>query len=171
MLIDLQPKPGLDNFDIEPFQSADALWMILSELDFGLCEDSCIEDDSHIYQTLYFRKIITCIRSRLAHCQFHEHLNVRLVRLPCTNSRGLCREIIKGDWWWEIQDQLPTRGTIMPVFGAPNWTHLTNFSGDQHTWLLNLTICNIWEDVCWTPKERLYFRSADPMTSKMWQTC
>jgi hypothetical protein len=40
---------GLDNFKIESFHSADALRNLLSELDFVLGEDSCIEDDSHIF--------------------------------------------------------------------------------------------------------------------------
>ena len=49
--IDQHHRHGLDNFKIESFQSADALQMLLSELDFGLSNDSSIEDDSHIFGT------------------------------------------------------------------------------------------------------------------------
>ena len=47
--IDQHHKCGLDNFKIESFQSSDTLQKLLSELDFGLGDDSWIEDDSHIF--------------------------------------------------------------------------------------------------------------------------
>ena len=40
----------------------------------------------------------------------------------------------------------------MPVLGASDKTHLTNFSGDQHAWLQYLTIGNIRKHICRTPK-------------------
>ena len=51
--IDQHLRRGLDNYKIEPFQSADALVKLLSELDFGLSNNSYIEDDSHIFGKLY----------------------------------------------------------------------------------------------------------------------
>jgi hypothetical protein len=48
-----------------------------------------------------------------------------------------------GNWWWDTQDQLPAGATIVPVICASNKTHLTNFSGDQHTWPLYLPVGNI----------------------------
>jgi hypothetical protein len=48
-----------------------------------------------------------------------------------------------GDWWWDTQDQLPARATIVPVICASDKTHLINFLGDQHAWPLYLTIGNI----------------------------
>jgi hypothetical protein len=61
-----------------------------------------------------------------------------------------------GDWWWDTQDQLPAGATIVPVIGASDKTHLTNFSGDQHTWPLYLTIGNIRKDIRRTPKKRAW---------------
>jgi len=55
--IDQHLRRGLDNYKIESFQSADALRKLLSELDFGLGNDSCIDDDSHIFGTLFYRDI------------------------------------------------------------------------------------------------------------------
>jgi hypothetical protein len=52
---------GLDHYKIESFQSADTLRTRLSELDFGLGDMSWIEDDSHIFGTLFNRDIFKCI--------------------------------------------------------------------------------------------------------------
>jgi len=59
-----------------------------------------------------------------------------------------------GNWWRDMQDQLPAGETIIPVICASNKTHLTNFSGDQHAWPLYLTISNIRKDIRCTPKMR-----------------
>jgi hypothetical protein len=50
-------RRGLDNFKVESFQSADALGKLLSKVDFRLRDDSWIEDDLHIFITLYYRDI------------------------------------------------------------------------------------------------------------------
>ena len=46
--------------------------------------------------------------------------------------------------------------TIVPVTCASDKTHLTNFSGDQHGWLLYLTIGSIRNDIRHTPKTRTW---------------
>jgi len=68
--IDQHLRRGLDNFKIESFQSADALRKLHSELDFGLGDDGWIEDDSHIFGTLFYRDIFKCIQFLLAHLLF-----------------------------------------------------------------------------------------------------
>jgi len=45
-----------------------------------------------------------------------------------------------GDWWWDIEDQLPGGAAFVPVFCGSDMTHWTNFSGDQHDWPLYLPI-------------------------------
>jgi hypothetical protein len=65
--IDQHLRHGLDNFNIESFQSADALRKLLSILDFELGNDSWIEEDLHIFGTLYYRDIFKCIQDLLAH--------------------------------------------------------------------------------------------------------
>jgi len=57
MWIDQHLRRGQDNFKIKSFQSADLLWKLLSQLDFGLDDDSWIEDHSHNFGTLYYRDI------------------------------------------------------------------------------------------------------------------
>jgi len=52
MWIDQHLGHGLDSFKIESFQSADALGKLISATDFGLSDDSWIEDHSHVFGTL-----------------------------------------------------------------------------------------------------------------------
>ena len=141
--IDQHLRCGLDNFNIESFQSADALRNLLSRLDFGLGNDSSIEDHWHILGTLYYRDIFKCIQFLLAHLPFQAHLDFELVRLADSESRRIYSEMNTGDWWWDTQDQPHAGATIVPVICASDKTHLTNFSGAQHAWPLYLTIGNI----------------------------
>jgi len=80
-------RHGLENFKIEPFQSADALWKLLSQLDFWLRDDGWIEDDSAIFEILCYRDILICIQVLLAHHPFRAHLEIELVGLACLESR------------------------------------------------------------------------------------
>jgi hypothetical protein len=57
-----------------------------------------------------------------------------------------------GNWWWDTQDQRPAGVTIVPVICASDMLHMINFSGDQHAWLLYLTICQIQNDIRLTPR-------------------
>jgi len=142
---------GLDNYKIESFQSAAALRKVLSQLHFGLSDDSWIEDDSHIFGTLSYRAIVKCIQFRLAHLPFQAHLDFEPVHLADSDGRRIYSEMKMGDWWWDTQDQLPARATIVPVIYASNKTHLTNFSGNQLAWPLYLIIGNIRNAIHWTP--------------------
>jgi len=85
--IDQHLRRGLDNYKIESFQSADALRKLLSELDFGFGNDSWIEDDSHIFGTLYYMDIYKCIQFLLAHLPFLAHLDFEPVCLADSDGR------------------------------------------------------------------------------------
>jgi len=149
-------RHGLDNFKIDSFQSADALRNLLSELKFGLGDDSWIEDDSHIFGTLYYRDIFKCIQFLLAHLPFQAHLNSNPVRLTDSEGRRIYSKMNTGDWWWGTQDQFPAGATIVPVICASDKTNLTNFSCIQHAWPLYLTIGNIRKDMGHKPKKRAW---------------
>jgi len=151
--IDQRLRCGLDNFKIESFQSADALGKLLSELDFGPGNMSCIEDDSHIFGTLYYSDIFKCIQLLLAHLPFQAHLNCELLRLADSVDCWIYRKINTGDEWWDTQDQFPARAMILPVICACDKTYLTKISGDQDGWPLDLTIANIRRDVHQVPKQ------------------
>jgi len=154
--IDHHLRCGLDNYKMESFQSADALRKLLSELDFGLGDDSWIEDDSHIFGTLYYRDIFKCIQFLLAHLPFQAHLDFEPVRLADSEGYRIYSEMNSGDWWWDTKDQLPAGVTIVPVTCASDKTHFTNFSGDQHAWPWYLMIGNIRKDIRRRPKKRAW---------------
>jgi hypothetical protein len=129
--IDQHLRRGLDNFKIKSCQSADALRKLLSDLNFKLGNNSLIEDDSHIFGTLYYRDIFNYIRFLLAHRPFQAHLDFEPVYLADPEGCPIYLEINTGDWWWDTNNQLPTGATIVPVMCASNKTHLTNYSGDH----------------------------------------
>ena len=71
--------------------------MLLSELDFGLGNDSWIDDDSHIFGTLYHRDFFKCIQCLLAHFPFQVNLDFELVRLAYSEGRRIYSEMNMGD--------------------------------------------------------------------------
>jgi len=87
MWIDQHLRRGLDNFKIESFQSADARQKLLSQPHFGLGDDSWIEDDSHIFGTLYYRDIFKCIQFLSAQLPFQAHLDLEPVCLAHSENR------------------------------------------------------------------------------------
>jgi hypothetical protein len=147
-------KPGYINIsgvdrttEIESFQSADALQKLLSELDCGLRDDSWIEDDSNAFGTLYYRDTFKRIQFLLTHLPFQEHLGFEPVRLTDTECRRIYSEMNTGDCSLDTPDQNPARVTILPGICASDKTHLTNFSDDQLTWPLYVTMGNIRKDI------------------------
>jgi hypothetical protein len=123
MLIDQHLWRGLDNINIESFQSADALRKLLSRLDFGIGNDSWIEDHSHIFGTLYHQDTLKNIQCHLAHPPFQARLDFEMVRQAHSESCQIYCEMNTGDWWWDIQDQLPAGATIVPVICVSDRTH------------------------------------------------
>ena len=99
--IDQHLRRGLDNYRIKSFQSTDTMRNLLSELDFGLGDDSWIEDDSHIFGTLYYRDIFKCIQFLLAHLPFQAHLHFEPVHLADSDSRRIYSEMNLGVWFWD----------------------------------------------------------------------
>jgi len=96
--IDQHLRRGLENFSIISFQSADELQKLLSQLDFGLGNDSWIEDHSYVFGTLYYRDIFKCIQFLLAYLPFQAHLNFEPVRLADLANQQIYSEINMADW-------------------------------------------------------------------------
>jgi len=99
--IDQHLRHGLDHFKIESFQSADALQKALAEINFGLGDDSGIEDHSHVFGTLFYKDIFKCIQFLLAHLPFQAHLDFDRVRLADLECLQIYSKINTGDWWWD----------------------------------------------------------------------
>jgi len=123
----------------------------LSEFDFGIRNDSLIEDHLHIFVSSYYSVILKYIQFISAYLPFQGHLDLVLVWLADSKCRGLFSEIHTGDGRWDIQEQLPAGDTVVPIICASDMPYLTTFSSSQPTWPLDLTIGNIWKDICSTP--------------------
>ena len=124
---------------------------IISQERIAFCNESWIEDHSHIFGTLYYQDIFKCIHFHLPHLPFQAHLDLELVHLADSESRRVYSEMNTRNWWWDTQDQLLAGATIVQVICASDKTHLTNFSGNQHVWPLYLTICDLRKDIRRTP--------------------
>jgi len=85
-LIDQHLRHELDNYKIESLKSSDTRQNLLWELDFGLGDDSWIDDDPHIFGTLYYRDIFNCIQFLLANFPFQTHHDFELVRLAVSEG-------------------------------------------------------------------------------------
>jgi hypothetical protein len=79
--IDHHLSRGLGIFKIKLFQSSDAMRKLLSELDFGLGNDSWIEHDPHIFGILCYKDIFKSIQVLLEHFAFEAHFDFDLVLL------------------------------------------------------------------------------------------
>jgi len=153
MWINQHLRHGVDNFSIKSFQSADALRTLLSSNDFGLGNDSWIEDHSHIFRTVYYRDMFKWIQFLLAHLPLQMLLDFEPLHVRDLENRRTYSEMNTGIWWWYTQDQRPAGAMIVPVICASDKTHLTNFWGDLHAWPLCLMMANIWKDIHLTPKK------------------
>ncbi|KAL4069009.1 hypothetical protein J3A83DRAFT_4359099 [Scleroderma citrinum] len=64
-------------------------------------------------------------------------------------------EMWTGDWWWELQGQLPKGAVIAPVILASDKISLSLFQGDQEVWPVYLMTGNISKEVCHQPSKHM----------------
>ena len=144
--IDDYLQRGLDDDRCTSFNSADELWALFENLEFGFGSQSwaSFEIESGI---LWTRNVLQCIQLLLGHLPFEEHTVYGPTRIFDTNGRRIYNEIFTGDWWWDTQSRIPEGGTVVPLLFASDKTHLTNFSGDKAAWPLYMTLGNIKKEV------------------------
>jgi hypothetical protein len=144
--IDDYLQKGLDGDHCTSFQSADELWELLENIEFGFGPRSwtSFEIESG---TLWTRNILHCIQLLLGHLPFADHTVYGPSRLFDSNGGRIYNEIHTGNWWWEMQDMLPEGGTLVPLIFASDKTHLTNFSGDKSAWPLYMSLGNINKEI------------------------
>jgi len=143
MWIDHGLSPGMDNFELEWFQLADALQKLLSEVDISFGNYCWVEAYLFILRKLYNLDIFTCLHVLLSHYLFQVHLDFQLIYLADLKRYHIDGNINMGGWWWDTQDQLCAGVMIVPVIKVSNNTHLNNCSRDQRIWRLYLVIRNI----------------------------
>ncbi|KAF8531730.1 hypothetical protein JB92DRAFT_3086534 [Gautieria morchelliformis] len=60
-----------------------------------------------------------------------------------SEEEQIINEMWTMQWWWDMQEKLPSSATIAPVILAPDKTQLSQFSGDNQAWPVYISIGNI----------------------------
>ncbi|KAF9548524.1 hypothetical protein CPC08DRAFT_648414 [Agrocybe pediades] len=98
---------------------------------------------------LWFRDPIECVRELMADPNFKEHTSFAPERVY-SDKEGVNRiydEMWTGDWWWEMQENLPDDATVAPLILSSDKTQLSMFQGDKSAWPVYLTLGNISKEV------------------------
>ena len=104
---------------------------------------SLVEGTKEPEYKLMYRDIIAAIRFLLGHKPFKEHLVYAPVQVFNPNNVRVYSDMHTGDWWWNIQEQLPDGATVVPLLLATDKTVLTQHHGDLLLWPVYLTIGNL----------------------------
>ena len=92
---------------------------LLSELDFVLGDDSWIEDDSHIFGTLYYRDIFNCIQFLLVYLPLQAPLDIEPLCLADSEGRRINSKMNTCDWRWEPKINFLLRQQLCQSFVHP----------------------------------------------------
>jgi len=111
-----------------------------------------IEDVSHTFRRLCYCHTCKFLQFLLMHLLLQMHHVVELVESANLDSHQVDSVINPGNCWWGIEDQHSAQETILCITCVSDRTHLTNSSCDQHTWLWNLIIGNMWKYIHLAPK-------------------
>ncbi|RDX46169.1 hypothetical protein OH76DRAFT_1356587 [Lentinus brumalis] len=105
---------------------------------------------------LWRRNPVECLRDLIGNPAFREHLKYGPEKL-FTDAEGKEREYNEmwtGDWWWDVQSELPQGSTVAPIILASDKTQLSRFSGDKQAWPVYLSIGNISKEIRRQPSKR-----------------
>ncbi|KAG1866944.1 hypothetical protein C8R48DRAFT_599934 [Suillus tomentosus] len=98
---------------------------------------------------LWRRDPVECVRDLIGNPAFKDYLSY-VPEQVFADPQGKTRvydEMWTGDWWWNMQERLPSGAVVAPVILASNKTNLTRFRGDKAAWPIYLTIGNIKKDI------------------------
>ncbi|KZT33343.1 hypothetical protein SISSUDRAFT_969630, partial [Sistotremastrum suecicum HHB10207 ss-3] len=98
---------------------------------------------------LWKRNPVDCIRELMGNPLFRRCMRYRPEQRyrDAAQQNRVYDEMWSGDWWWDLQKEMPSGATIAPVILASDKTQLTNFSGNRAAWPVYLTIGNIAKSV------------------------
>ncbi|TFK84310.1 hypothetical protein K466DRAFT_496815 [Polyporus arcularius HHB13444] len=105
---------------------------------------------------LWRRDPVECIRELIGNPDFKDHLKYAPEKL-FVDKEGTGRmydEMWTGDWWWDVQSELPQGSTVAPIILSSDKTQLSRFSGDKQAWPVYLSIGNISKDIRRQPSKR-----------------
>ncbi|OSX66647.1 hypothetical protein POSPLADRAFT_1133402 [Postia placenta MAD-698-R-SB12] len=105
---------------------------------------------------LWKRNPVECIKELIGNPAFKDDIKYapeqHFTSPDCNNH--IFNEMWTGEWWWDIQKELPHNATITPVILASDKTQLSTFSGDKQAWPVYLSIGNIRKSVRCAPSAR-----------------
>ncbi|CDO78221.1 hypothetical protein BN946_scf184887.g9 [Trametes cinnabarina] len=94
---------------------------------------------------LWSRNPVDCVRELMGNPAFHKSL-VYLPQRSYVDEEGggrLYDNMWTGDWWWDVQNTMPSGATVCPIILASDKTTLSRMSGGKSAWPVYLTLGNI----------------------------
>ncbi|KAG1730814.1 uncharacterized protein EDB91DRAFT_1239017 [Suillus paluster] len=88
---------------------------------------------------------VECVRELMGNPTFKDYLAYlpKKVYMDPEGKTWVYDEMWTGDWWWNMQEHLPSGAVVAPVILTSDKTNLTRFHGDKAAWPIYLTIGNI----------------------------
>ncbi|GBE86978.1 hypothetical protein SCP_1002230 [Sparassis crispa] len=104
---------------------------------------------------LWKRDPVECIRELIGNPVFKDVLHYAPERLYADEAgqNWLYGNMWTGNWWWDLQKQLPAGATIAPVILASDKTSPSRFSRDKSAWPIYLSLGNIEKSTCHKPSQ------------------
>ncbi|KAM6489459.1 hypothetical protein JOM56_015092, partial [Amanita muscaria] len=109
---------------------------------------------------VYFRDIVSCVRSLFADPDFAPYLVFRPEEhyTDAMKQERMYHDMHSGDWWWSTQDAIESKkpgATIVPIIISTDKTQLTLFR-NKSAYPLYMTIGNIPKEIRSRPSSRAY---------------
>ncbi|KAG1734399.1 uncharacterized protein EDB91DRAFT_1238423 [Suillus paluster] len=98
---------------------------------------------------LWQRNPVECVRDLIGNPAFKDYLSYvpEKVYADAQGKMQVYDEMWTGDWWWNMQEHLPSGAVVALVILTSDKTNLTQFCGDKAAWPIYLTIGNIKKDI------------------------
>ncbi|KAI9460078.1 hypothetical protein F5148DRAFT_1276771 [Russula earlei] len=98
---------------------------------------------------LWYRNSLQCVEELISNPMFEKYISYVPERIyeDSTGNTRVYDEMWTADWWWEMQDKIPSGSVMCPVILASDKTQLSGFSGGHQAYPLYLTLGNISKSV------------------------
>ncbi|KAI9509936.1 hypothetical protein F5148DRAFT_1274983 [Russula earlei] len=98
---------------------------------------------------LWYQNSLQCIEELISNPMFEKYISYVLERIyeDSTGNTRVYDEMWTVDWWWEMQDKIPSGGVVCAVILASDKTQLSGFSGGHQAYPLYLSLGNISKSV------------------------
>ncbi|KAF8881119.1 hypothetical protein BD779DRAFT_1675607 [Infundibulicybe gibba] len=98
---------------------------------------------------IWYRDPVECVRELMGNPMFAEVMKYAPEKIyeDKSHTSQVVDEMWTAEWWWKIQELLPTGATVAPLILSSDKTKLSQFRGDKSAWPVYLTIGNISKNV------------------------